>query len=72
MEYEHEYDEEVCNFKKYTKQTLDLMIDAYKWKMMAKYCDDADMKQKYMQVSDTLFDLFMKEHNAIGNMFKEN
>lgn len=69
--YEIEYEEAVCNFKKYAKQTLDLMVDAYKWKMMAKYCDDMEMKQKYMTVSDTLFDLFMKEHNAIGSMFKE-
>ena len=66
-----EYEDEVCNFKKYTKQTLDLMVDAYKWKMMAKHCDDDEMKSKYMQVSDTLFDLFMKEHNNIGNMFRE-
>ena len=70
MEYETEYEEEVCNFKKYAKQTLDLMVDAYKWKMMAKYCDSPEMKQKYMTVSDTLFDLFMEEHNAIGSMFK--
>lgn len=69
--YESEYEETVCNFKKYARQTLDLMVDAYKWKMMAKYCDDMEMKQKYMTVSDTLFDLFMKEHNAIGSMFKE-
>ena len=27
---EHEYEEKVCEFKKYAKQTLDLMIDAYK------------------------------------------
>lgn len=66
-----EYEEEVCDFKKYAKQTLDLMVDAYKWKVMAKHCDDADMKSKYMQVSDTLFNLFMREHTNIGNMFKE-
>ena len=35
-----------------------------------KYCDDEEMAQKYMNVSNTLFDLFMKEHNNIGNMFK--
>ena len=67
-----EYEEVVCNFKKYAKQTLDLMVDAYKWKMMAKYCDNDEMKAKYMQVSDTLFNLFMAEHSNIGNMFKEN
>ena len=66
-----EYEEKVCNFKKYAKQTLDLMVDAYKWKAMAKECDDEEMKNKYMTVSDTLFDLFMKEHANIGNMFKE-
>ena len=66
-----EYEEMVCDFKKYAKQTLDLMVDAYKWKMMAKECDDDMMKAKYMQVSDTLFDMFMVEHNNIGKMFKE-
>lgn len=68
---ENGYEEVVCDFKKYAKQTLDLMVDAYKWKMMAKYCDSPEMKSKYMQVSDTLFDLFMVEHTNIGNMFKE-
>lgn len=70
MEYENEYEEVMCNFKKYAKQTLDLMIDAYKWKLMAKNCDDMEMREKYMQVSDTLFNLFMTEHANIGNMFK--
>ena len=65
-----EYEERVCEFKKYAKQSLDLMIDAYKWKAMAMECDDEEMKQKYMQVSNTLFELFMKEHNNIGQMFK--
>ena len=65
-----EIDEKVCNFKKYAKQTLDLMIDAYKWKMMAEECDNEEMKQKYMNVSNTLFEMFMAEHNNIGAMFK--
>lgn len=65
-----EYEEKVCEFKKYAKQTLDLMVDAYKWKAMAEDCDDESMKQKYMSVSNTLFDLFMVEHNNIGKMFK--
>ena len=41
------------------------------WKTMAEYCDDEEMKMKYMQVSDTLFSMFMVEHNNIGNMFKK-
>jgi hypothetical protein len=68
MEYENE--DRVCDFKRYAKQTLDLMVDSYKWKMMANDCDDEEMKQKYMTVSNTLYDLFMQEHNAIGEMFK--
>lgn len=66
-----DYEEKVCNFKKYAKQTLDLMVDAYKWKQMAMDCDSEEMKQKYMGVSNTLFELFMVEHNNIGKMFKE-
>lgn len=68
---EHEYEEKVCEFKKYAKQTLDLLVDSFKWKTMAMDCDDDTMKEKYMSVSNTLFDLFMVEHEAIGNMFKE-
>lgn len=66
-----EYEDKVCEFRKYAKQTFDLMVDAYKWKVMANECDDPEMKQKYMNVSNTLFDLFMVEHNNIGAMFKE-
>jgi len=72
-----EYEDKICEFKKYIKQTMDLLEDAFKWKMMAKYCDDVNMRQKYMQVSDTLFksdtlfNMFMVEDNNIGTMFKE-
>ena len=69
MDYEHE---EVCEFKKYAKQTLDLMVDAYKWRIMAKHCDNHEMRIKYRHVSDTLMELFMEEHNTIGEMFKED
>lgn len=67
-----EYEDKVCEFKRYAKQTLDLMVDAYKWKVMAEYCDDEMMKEKYMKVSNTLFEMFMVEHNSIGEMFKGN
>ena len=66
-----EYEDRVCDFKKYAKQTLDLLVDSFKWKVMAQECDDDNMRQKYMQVSNTLYDLFMQEHNNIGAMFKE-
>lgn len=63
-------EERVCEFKKYAMQTVDLMVDAYKWKVMAEDCDIDTIKQKYMTVSNTLFELFMVEHNNIGKMFK--
>ena len=69
MSYE-EMEEKTCQFKMYLKQTMDLLNDSYRWKMMAKYCDNEEMKNKYMNVSNTLFDLFMIEHGNIGNMFK--
>lgn len=71
MKEHEEYEEKVCQFKRYAKQSLDLLVDSYKWKMMAKDCDDENMKQKYMSVSNTLFDMFMNEHTNMGNIFKE-
>ena len=69
MNYE-EIEEKTCQFKMYLKQTMDLLNDSYRWKQMALHCDNEEMKNKYMNVSNTLFDLFMTEHNNIGNMFK--
>ena len=53
-------------------KTLDLMIDAYKWKVMAEHCDNPEMRNKYKQISNTLMELFMEEHNHMHAMFKEH
>lgn len=66
-----EYEEKVCQFKRYVKQSMDLLVDSYKWKMMAEECEDMKMKEKYKQVSQTLFEMFMVEHDNIGNIFRE-
>ena len=66
-----EYEDKVCQFKRYAKQTLDLMVDSYKWKVMAEECEDEEMKQKYMSVSKALFDMFMVEHNNMKNIFSQ-
>jgi hypothetical protein len=65
-----EYEDKICWFKKYMKQSMDLMVDAFKWKMMAEYSDDEEMKMKYMQVSDTLYNMYMIEYNNIGKIFR--
>lgn len=69
MNYE-EIEEQTCQFNMYLKQTMDLLKDAYRWKLMAEECDNMEMRNKYMSVSDTLYQLFMDEHNHIGEMFK--
>lgn len=40
--------------------------------LMASECEDSVMHEKYMQVSNVLFDLFMTEHNNIGEMFRRD
>lgn len=65
-----EIEKNACAFKMYVKQTMDLLTDAYKWRIMAEECDTTEMKEKYMAVSNTLYEMFMVEHNNIGAMFK--
>ena len=72
MEHYEEMHEEIEEFKKYLKMTMDLLVDAYKWLKLSDYADTETDKQKYKQVSDTLFNMFMVEHNNIGAMFKKD
>lgn len=71
MEHYEKMEEELCEFKKYLKMTMDLLQDAYKWYKLSEYADGDEDKMKYKQVSDTLYDMFMREHNAIGAKFKK-
>lgn len=64
-------EDKICEFKMYVKQTLDLLVDAYKWQLMAEECENEEMAAKYMSVRNTLYDLFMTEHNAIGEKFRK-
>lgn len=64
-----EYEEKVCDFKRYAKQTLDLMVDAYRWKEMAKECEKIETKEKYQNVSNILLNLFMEEHENMKKIF---
>jgi len=71
MEYYEKMEDELCQFKKYLKMTMDLLVDSYKWLKLSDYTDNETDKIKYKQVSDMLYNMFMTEHNNIGNMFKE-
>ena len=70
MEHYEEMEEELCEFKKYLKMTMDLLVDSYKWLKLSEYAEGNDDKAKYKQVSDTLYNMFLEEHNRIGKMFK--
>ena len=71
MEYYEKMEEELCEFKKYVKMVMDLMVDAYKWLKLAEYADTEADKAKYTQIGNSLFDMFMVEHNNIGAKFKK-
>ena len=70
MEHYEEMEEELCEFKKYLKMTMDLLVDSYKWLKLSHYADKQEDIDKYKQVSDTLYNMFLTEHNHIGEMFK--
>lgn len=71
MEHYEKMEEDLCEFKKYIKMTMDLLVDSYKWLKLSEYADGEADRMKYKQVSDTLFEMFMVEHNNIGQKFKK-
>ena len=54
-------EEELKETKAYAKRVIDLWADAKKWKMLAKMTDNNEDYNKYMNVSNTLMEMFMKE-----------
>lgn len=70
MEHYEEMEEELCEFKKYLKMTMDLLIDSYKWLKLSEYADGEEDIAKYKQVSDMLYQMFLVEHDRIGKKFK--
>ena len=54
-------EEELKETKAYAKRVIDLWADAKKGKMLAKMTDNDEDYNKYMNISDTLMDMFSKE-----------
>ena len=54
-------EEELKETKAYSKRVIDLWADAKKWKMLAKMTDNDEDYNKYMNVSNTLMEMFTKE-----------
>ena len=61
---------EMNSFKKYLKMTNDLLCDAKKWEILSNYVEDQTAKQNYDELSKKLFNMFMEQHQKIGEMFK--
>lgn len=70
MENYEKIENEIHSFKKYLKMTDDLLCDSYKWKKLSEYTDDLRSKEKFKNISNTLYSMFMEEHENIDNMFK--
>lgn len=70
MENYEKIENEIHSFKKYLKMTNDLLCDSYKWKKLSEYTDDSRSKEKFKNISNTLYSMFMEEHENIDNMFK--
>lgn len=54
-------EEELKETKAYAKRVIDLWADAKKWKMLAKMTDNDEDYNKYMNISNTLMEMFAKE-----------
>ena len=54
-------EEELKATKVYAKRVIDLWGDAKKWKMLAKMTDNDEDYNKYMNISNTLMEMFTKE-----------
>ena len=54
-------EEELKETKAYAKRVIDLWVDAKKWKMLAKMTDNDEDYNKYMNISNTLMEMFTKE-----------
>lgn len=65
MENYEKLEEELKETKAYAKRVIDLYCDAKKWKMLAKMTDNDEDYNKYMNVSNTLMEMFTKEIQSI-------
>lgn len=54
-------EEELKETKAYAKRVIDLWADAKKWKLLAKMTDNDEDYNKYMNISNTLMEMFTKE-----------
>lgn len=58
--------EEMCEHNKMlAKRVMDLWCDSHKWKYLAEHTKDQTIRERYMNVSDMMMDLFNREVQAM-------
>ena len=70
MESYERMEQDMCEFKKYIKMTNDLLCDSKKWDILSKYSENIEDKENYKKLSETLYNMFMEQHQKIMKMFK--
>ena len=70
MESYERMEQDMCEFKKYIKMTNDLLCDSKKWDILSKYSENIEDKENYKKLSETLYNMFMEQHQKIMQMFK--
>lgn len=64
--------EDVKCFEMSMKQTVDLLLDSYKWKKLSQCNKNPETQQKYRQISEMLYSTFLEEHKRIMDMYKKD
>lgn len=65
METYEKLEKKLDETKMYAKRVMDLYCDAIRWRNISKYSDNPDTRQRYMNVSNMLMDLFNNEMETL-------
>lgn len=63
--------DKISIFEKYTMQVNDLLVDAYKWKVIADHEESEEAKKRCMQISMALYDLYTEEQKHLENKMRQ-
>lgn len=52
-------------------QVNDLLVDAYKWKVIADHEESEEAKKRCMQISMALYDMYTEEQKHLENKMRQ-
>ena len=70
MESYERMEQDMFESKKNIKMNNDIMYDSKKWDILSKYSENIEDKENYKKLSETLYNMFMEQHQKIMQMFK--